>query len=83
MRIGPDKLASGAFGSVYFAKYAGDAEVTVRNVVIKKLKSDTKHPNIPNFVGFSGSPHAIMMEYERFSLSSFGAEKVISNLEDF
>ena len=36
-----------------------------------------------HFLGFSDNPYGLMMEFVSFDFSLFGAEKAVSNLEDF
>ena len=91
------ELGNGDFGTVYSADLYGTEARKVVVKKMKGGSSDTKrrflkeaeilsgikHANVPTFLGFSDNPYGLMMEFVSFDFSMFGAEKAVSNLEDF
>ena len=90
------ELGNGNFGTVYSADYGTEARKVVvkkmkgessdtkrRFLKEAEILSGIKHANVPTFLGFSDNPYGLMMEFVSFDFSLFGAEKAVSNLEDF
>ena len=91
-----NKLASGAFGSVYLANHISKV------VVIKKLREqdqeskkmflkeasllqqlrEKQNRTIVEFFGLCTDPYTIMMEYVYFDFNPFGFNKKVSSLRD-
>ena len=89
------QVDSGAFGVVYLGRYASErivvktlkgesGESKKRFLKEAKLLYDVRgHNNVSQFKAFCDNPYAIIMEYSMFDFNPFGADKIVTTLQDF